>query len=88
MTTYHWTPPGNYFADYLIADEDNMVIAFVPPNTGGEPAAKLFAAAPQLLEACKAMEEWADKDINLFSPRFVKAMDLIATAIAAAEGEP
>ena len=88
-----WTVDTKYFHAPEILSNDHIVaraMYWLGSEDAAEVAAnaRLIAAAPQLLEACKAMEEWADKDINFFSARFVKAMYMIDAAIAAAEGAP
>ena len=77
-----------YGATYVRA-ANGWLVAELPRGAFTEDTANLLAAAPQLLEACKLLIAYRDK--NTLNFQLEKADDFIRmmrAAIAAAEGAP
>jgi hypothetical protein len=76
------------FDDSNLGVESGSIIAKMTDHENQKEYAQLFAAAPELLEACwKAIEIMCKDNLHLRSaPEFAQAASILATAIAKAEG--
>ncbi len=90
--------PGKWIAGGLTVRSDNGIICICPtPQAGGtfdcSQNTTLIAAAPEMYEALKSINEWlldCGEPIerrDLWNTEFLKAHDLAAAAIAKAEGK-
>jgi hypothetical protein len=92
-TPGHWKAIGTFIGT---DEEDSQTIAYTSDHRNRqrtsieeqEANARLIAAAPELLEACKAMMDWAKEEATgPFTDMFEETIQKVAAAIDAAEGK-
>src|SRR6266404_5429237 len=86
ITTNH--DPEAYLTGWRFSDSDPeaQIIAQTTDSPQQAANARLIAAAPDLLEACRLAYDWQDKQTPIATPGRIEVRDRLRAAIDRAEG--